>query len=260
MQKLDLSGKVSVITGAARGIGESTAEIFIQHGSDVAIIDIDKKRGKEISSKLKKKYKEECGFFNCDVCKYNEVKDTCQKILYKFGKVDNLICCAGYSSVATLDNMKIEEWEKSIAVNLNGTFYFIRSLVNSVLEEKRGNIIIIGSSTKINGSGGGVHYAASKAGLYGIVKGVSYELLTRGIRINIITPAVIDTPMLRKRYPNTEEVNKKLAAQIPLGRIGRPSDIANIALFLASDISEYICGQEIIADGGRILYRHPTGS
>ena len=101
-----------------------------------------------------------------------------------------------------------------------------------------------------------MHYAATKVGQYGIMKGLSYELLSKGIRTNIITPHIIDTPMLRKRYPDTPENNAKLALRVPLGRIGKSSDIANIALFLSSEEAEYICGAEIIADGGAIYYKH----
>ena len=125
-----------------------------------------------------------------------------------------------------------------------------------MLAQKKGNIIIIGSATVLTGSGGGIHYAATKVSQYGIMKGLSYELLSKGIRTNIITPHIIDTPMLRKRYPDTPEINTKLAKRVPLGRFGKPSDIANVALFLASEEAEYICGQEIIADGGAIYYRH----
>ena len=260
MDELNLSGKVSVITGATKGIGKAIAEAFAAHGSKVAIIGRDKKRGKEVSKLISVKHNTDCIFYSCDVGIHKEVKYTCQKILDKFKKADILVCNAGWTISAHINEMEIDVWNKAIAVNLNGAFYFIRYLIGPMLRQKKGNIIIIGSSTTLNGGGGGVHYAASKAGLIGLVKGLSYELLPKGIRANLITPALIDTPLLRKRYPNTEEVNKMLISQLPLGRIGKPSDIANIALFLASDMSEYIVGQEIIADGGRILYKHPTGS
>jgi 3-oxoacyl-[acyl-carrier protein] reductase len=123
-----------------------------------------------------------------------------------------------------------------------------------MLKQKGANIILIGSATSVTGSGGGLHYAASKVAQYGLLKGLSYELLSRGIRTNIITPHIIDTPMLRKRYPDTPEVNEMLAKRTPIGRIGLPSDIANIALFLASDKSGYICGADIVADGGALYY------
>jgi len=260
MSDLDLSGKVSVITGATKGIGKGIAETFARHGSKVALTGRNKERGKKVSSQIKAIYNTECIFYDCDVGEYKEVKGACKKILDDFGKVDVLVCNAGWTIRAPINKMKIEVWEKAVAVNLSGAFYFIHSLINSMLEQKKGSIVIIGSSATLNGGGGGVHYAASKAGLIGLVKGLSYELLPKGIRANLITPALIDTPMLRERYPDTKEVNKLLADQLPVGRIGRPEDIANIALFLASDMSKYIVGQEIIADGGRILYKHPAGS
>ncbi|MBU4292933.1 MAG: SDR family oxidoreductase, partial [Actinobacteria bacterium] len=218
MEELNLTGKVSVITGAVSGIGRAIAESFCAHGSDVAVVD--KKDGKEAANNMREKYKKECVYFKCDVSIYDEVKVACKRILDKFSKVDILVCNVGYSSTVSISDMEIEEWQKTLNINLNGAFYFIHSLINPMIEKKKGNIIIIGSSTTLTGSGGGVHYAASKSGLKGIVKGISYELLSKGIRTNVITPAVIDTEPLRARYPDTEEVNKMLAVQIPLGRIG----------------------------------------
>ncbi len=260
IDRLDLTDRVTIVTGGASGIGETTALTFAQHGSDTAIVDINDELGESLAEKTKEKYSRKCIYYNCDVANYEVVDSTCKKIIKEFGVVDNIVYCAGYGVRVPIVNMDIKHWNKALAVNLSGAFYFVKSLINHMLERKKGNIIIVGSSTTINGGGGGIHYAASKAGLIGIVKGLSYEVLTKGIRANLITPAVIDTPMLRKGYPDTDEVNKKLLAQIPLGRIGKPQDIANAALYLASDMSEYICGQEIIADGGRMLYRSPGES
>ena len=175
----------------------------------------------------------------------------------EFKRIDTLVYCAGYSSFSEFKNLSDSEWEKSMAINLYGAFYFIQESLNDMLKRKKGNIILIGSTTTINGSGGGSHYAVSKTGLLGLLKSITYELLTEGIRVNMVSPGVVDTKMLRIRYPDTPEVNKKIIGQIPLGRMGKPEDIANLVLFLASDMSEYICGQEIITDGGRIIYRRP---
>lgn len=257
VDELSLKSKVSVITGAASGIGRSIAETFAFHGSEIALVDINEDKGGKISANIKKTCNIDCMFYNCDVSKYENVNITCQKIIERFDKVDNLVCCAGYLNAMPANQISIDVWEKSISINLNGVFYFVRSLINPMLEKGRGNIIIIASSATINGSVS-IDYAAAKSALHGIAKNLSYELLPKGIRANIITPAVIDTPMLRVRYPDDEETNRKLNAQIPLGRIGKPKDIANTALFLASDMSEYICGQEIIADGGRLFYSHPS--
>lgn len=171
--------------------------------------------------------------------------------------MDNLVLAAGYNSKSGIEKLPIEEWEKSIDVNVNGMFYIVKCLIEQMLSQKKANIVIIGSATVYTGSGGGIHYSTSKVAQYGFLKGLSYELLSRGIRTNMITPHIIDTPMLRKRYPDTAEVNSMLAERTPIGRIGSPSDIANIALFLSSEESGYICGSEIVADGGAIYYLNP---
>ncbi len=260
MRKFDLSGKVAVITGATKGIGLGIARAFAENDAELALIGRNIRSGEKALSEIKSLTKKETRFYSCDVGEYEQVKETCDKILKEFGKVDILVCNAGWTTKAPLKDMDIEVWDKAIAVNLNGVFYFIRSLINSMLDNKYGNIIIIGSSATWNGAGGGLHYPATKAALIGIMRGLSYELLPQGIRSNIISPSLMDTPMLRDRYPDDEKTNKMLAAQVPIGRIGKPADIGNLALFLASDESSYIVGQEIMADGGRIFYKHPEGS
>lgn len=260
MEKFDLSGKTAVITGGTKGIGLGIAKALAKNGAGVSLVGRDLKSGKKALSEVENISNKKAAFYRCDVGEYEQVSRTCKLILKDFEKVDILVCNAGWTIKMPLERMDIEVWEKAIAINLNGVFYFIRSLINQMLENNYGNIIIVGSSVTWNGAGGGLHYPATKSALTGIVKGLSYELLPRGIRANIITPALIDTPMLRERYPDDDKTNKMLSAQVPLGRIGKPEDIGNLALFLASDESGYIAGQEIVADGGRILYKHPAGS
>ncbi len=255
MRGFDLAKRVSAITGAAGGIGRQIAYTFAEHGSDIAVIDINEKDGKKAASDIGKKHKVKALFIPCDITDYDKVNSSADAIIKEFKRVDNLIIAAGYGPAKTpIEELELSEWKKAIDINLNGTFYIIHALAGQMISQGKANIIIIGSATVLTGSGGGVHYAASKVAQYGIMKGLSYELLSKGIRTNIITPHIIDTPMLRKRYPDTPEVNKKLSARTPIGRIGTPQDIANIALFLASDESGYICGAEIIADGGGIHY------
>lgn len=245
-----------MITGGASGIGKAIAYAFAEHGSHIAIIDIDEKEGHLVVSGIEKNFKVNALFLSCDVSDFEQVRESVNKIISKFNRIDNIICAAGYGPKADIEDMDIEIWQKAVNINLNGTFYIIYSSIPQMLAQKKGNIIIIGSATILTGSGGGIHYASTKAGQYGIMKGLSYELLSRGIRTNIVTPHIIDTPLLRKRYPDTPEVNAKLAQRIPLGRFGKPLDIANITLFLASKGAEYICGAEIIADGGAVYYTH----
>lgn len=259
-KKFDLTGRTAVITGGTKGIGLGIARALAGGGAEAAIIGRDSESGEKALSGIRDISSKKSEFYSCDVGVYDQVKITCDSILEEFKKVDILVCNAGWTVKAPLEEMDISVWEKAVAVNLNGVFYFIRLLINQMLENEYGNIIIVGSSVTHNGAGGGLHYPATKAALSGIIKGLSYEFLGRGIRANLIAPALIDTPMLRNRYPDNEETNKMLKDQVPLGRIGTPEDMGDLALFLASDESEYIVGQEILADGGRIQYRHPRGS
>jgi len=256
---LDLGGKTSLITGGTSGIGYAIAEKFCIHNCRTIITgrNADKGRNaeKNINTLLKK---ETCSFLQCDAGVAADAKKTCEGVISEYGKIDILVLNAAMEITESINEIKIANWQKIIDVNVNGVFYFIRFLIDSMLENKKGNIIIIGSVVSYTGAGGGMHYATSKAALKGISARINYELLLKGIRANIISPGVIDTPMLRKKYPDTREVNKKIISGIPAGRIGLPDDVANLALFLASDMSEYICGQDILIDGGRLFYRRPS--
>jgi 3-oxoacyl-[acyl-carrier protein] reductase len=256
MKEFDLTKKVSLISGGTSGIGKEIAYNFAAHGSDIAIIGRNKEAGERIVKDIEIEYKVKAYFNPCDISDFYQVKESCKKIIKKYSKVDNIVLSAGYGSKKALEEMEIPEWERSVDININGPFYIVRCLISNMLAKGSGNIIIIGSATVLTGSGGGVHYSTTKVAQYGLMKGLSYEFLSRGIRTNIITPHIIDTPMLRKRYPDTPENNKMLASRVPIGRFGKPGDIANVALFLASDESSYICGTEIIADGGGVYYNH----
>lgn len=258
MIEYDFSGKVTVVTGGASGIGEAVSSSFAAAGSDIAIIDIDKKGGKELAEELSRKNNIKARFYYCDISDFDMVGIVAGNILYDLSRIDNLITAAGYNSKVDIRDLDIKEWERAVGVNLNGTFFLIKAFLDQMLKQKKANIIIIGSATNVTGSGGGLHYAATKMAQYGLVKGLSYELLPEGIRSNIITPHIIDTPMLRKRYPDTPEVNEKLNKRTPIGRIGKPQDIAAIAMFLASEESGYICGAEVLADGGGLYYLNPS--
>ena len=265
-KELDLTGKTSIVTGGTSGIGLAIAKSFCDHNCTTAIVARDKKRGKESESTLNRHYadikkaagKDICTFYQCDVGIAAQAEKTCKTILRDFGGVDILVINAATEFEESINEIKVENWQRVFDVNVNGAFYFVRYLIDSMLTRGKGNIIIIGSVVSHTGAGGGMHYAASKTALIGIVNRINYEMLSRGIRANMISPGVIDTPLLRKKYPDRPEVNKKIIDSIPFGRIGLPSDIADLALFLASDMSEYICGQDILVDGGRLLYRKPV--
>lgn len=258
MEDLNLKDKTCLITGGTSGIGLEIARLFAWEGADVVITGRDKKKGQkaedEINSVCKRRA---CYFYKCDSGIMEETKRFSQELLSKFKKIDILVLNAAMEFTEPIAEIKIENWDRVFDVNVKGVFYFIRFLIGPMIADNYGNIILIGSVVSNTGAGGGMHYSASKAALKGICARINYELLSKGIRSNIISPGIIDTPMLRKKYPDEPQMNDILNAQVPFGRIGRPSDIANLALFLASDMSEYICGQDIIIDGGRMLFRRP---
>ena len=257
MKQINLKDKISLIVGAAGDIGSGIVKVLAEAGSKIIAVDIDKVSGDNLSRLIREKFNTDIFFYECNVRMRPEVKKVMKEIYEKFKNIDVLVYCAGYSSFAEFTDLTDDQWDMAMEINLKGAFYFIQEAMPFMIKRKKGNIILIASAATINGSGGGSHYAVSKIGLLGLMKSITYELLPKGIRINAVSPGVVDTKMLRLRYPDTAEVNKKIIEGIPLGRMGTPEDIGNVVVFLASDISEYICGQEIIVDGGRVIYRRP---
>ena len=264
--ELDLKGRVSVITGGTAGIGLAIAKSFFTHDSSVIITGRDKEKGEaalEQIISLKTGYREisaqkqQAVFMQCDSGNHDEVKAACENIIKKFGKADILVLNAAMEHAEAINEVEPKTWQRMVDVNISGAFYFVRYLTSKMMEQGYGNIIMLSSVAKITGAGAGVHYPTTKAALSGLMARINYELLSKGIRSNMISPGMADTPMLRKKYPDTEEINKKLIEQVPAGWIAKPEEIANLALFLASDMSSYICGQDILIDGGRLYYRRP---
>ena len=231
MKQINLKDKISLIVGAAGDIGSGIVKVLAEAGSKIIAVDIDKVSGDNLSRLVMEKFNTDIFFYECNVRKRPEVKKVMKEIYEKFKNIDVLVYCAGYSSFAEFTDLTDDQWDMAMEINLKGAFYFIQEAMPFMIKRKKGNIILIASAATINGSGGGSHYAVS--------------------------PGVVDTKMLRLRYPDTPKVNKKIIEGIPFGRMGTPEDIGNVVVFLASDISEYICGQEIIVDGGRVIYRKP---
>jgi 3-oxoacyl-[acyl-carrier protein] reductase len=268
MEELDLKNKVAVITGGTAGIGFAIAEIFYKHNCNTVIIGRDIKKGNNAVEEIINR-DGETGFFahseatcratfiKCDVGLRADIKSACEKILNDFKRVDILVLNAGMEFTETIAEVDPEHWQRMLDVNISGAFYFLKYIADSMIQNKTGNVIILSSVAATTGAGGGIHYPVTKAALKGLMARINYELLPKGIRANIISPGMVDTPMLRRKYPDNDEVNAKLCEQVPMARIGTPGDIANLALFLASDLSTYICGQDILIDGGRLYYRRP---
>ncbi|MBL1229926.1 SDR family oxidoreductase [Enterococcus sp. BWB1-3] len=243
-----MQGKVAVVTGAAKGIGKAIAKRFAEEGANTVIVDFDAEAGKQTAQKFSIDYADSL-FVQADVSSAEDMMKVRNKVVSVFGRVDILIVNAGISYRHTVDDISIEEWQQVLRINLDGSFYTIKAFYKD-FQTNQGKIVFITSGSAITGTGGGVHYASSKAGQHGLMRGISKELGPKGVNVNAVAPRVVQTDILDILYPD-ELSRKELIKKIPISRIGQPEDIANAAFFLAGPESSYIHGQIILADGGR---------
>ena len=245
-----LEGKTAIVTGAARGIGEGIALKFAEHGANIAftyISDSSAERAKALEDKLismgvkAKAYQSNAG--NFAACE-SFVTD----VLKEFGTVDICVNNAGISKDNLLLRMNEEQWNSVMQVNLNSVFYMTKQVIRPMMKARNGSIINMSSVIGEMGNAGQSSYAASKAGVIGFTKSVAKELGSRNIRCNAIAPGFVETDMTS--YLQDGEGADKYKAGIPLGRFGTTEDMANVALFLASDMGSYVTGQVISACGG----------
>lgn len=245
-----LENKVAIVTGAARGIGEGIAIKFAEHGANVAftyVSDSSSEKAKALEEKLlalgvkAKAYQSNAGEFPACEKLVNDV-------MAEFGTIDILVNNAGISKDNLLMRMTSEQWESVIQTNLNSVFYMTKQVIRPMMKARSGSIINMSSVIGEMGNAGQGSYAASKAGVIGFTKSVAKELGSRNIRCNAIAPGFIETDMTS--YLKEGEAADKYRAGIPLGRFGTAEDIANVSLFLASDMGNYITGQVISVCGG----------
>jgi len=245
VQKL-LENRVAVVTGAGRGIGEAIARRLAGEGAAIAACDVMLENVQQVATSLGKSGTK-ASAYAVNVTDSKQVKEVCDKIVADFGRVDILVNNAGITRDGLLLRMSDEDWDAVLGVNLKGAFLFTRSLCRTMLQQRSGVIVNIASIVGMTGNAGQANYSASKAGLIGFTKTIAKELASRGIRSNAVAPGFIQTPMTDKL---SEEARKALTDYIALKRLGLPEDVANVVLFLASDLSGYVTGQVIAVDGG----------
>ncbi|RFU67754.1 3-oxoacyl-ACP reductase FabG [Peribacillus saganii] len=244
-----LKDKVAVITGGANGIGFAAARVFLKEGAVVAIADFNDKSGVESVNRLKKEgYQAE--FFQVNVADRNSVDSMVEAVLERFGKIDILINNAGITRDSMLTKMSTEDFQSVIDVNLTGVFHCTQAVVPAMVKQGYGKIISTSSVSGVYGNIGQTNYAASKAGVIGMTKTWAKELGRKGINVNAVAPGFIATSMVES-VP--EKVIEQLKAMIPLHRLGKPEDIANAYLYLASDEASYVNGTVIHVDGGIMM-------
>jgi len=241
-----LKDRVAIITGGARGIGKTIALKYAEEGANIAIFDLLRDEGdktiKEIEDKGRKAI-----FYPVDITNFEKVKETVKDVEKKFNKIDILVNNAGITRDMLLLRMEEDDFDTVIKVNLKGTFVCTKAVIKVMMKKRYGRIINMSSVVGIMGNAGQVNYAASKAGIIGLTKSVAKEVGKRNITVNAIAPGFIETPMTEKL---SDEVKKAYFNAIPLARFGKTEDVANLALFLASDEASYITGQVIQVDGG----------
>lgn len=242
-----LEGKTALITGAARGIGRSIALRLAGEGADIAFTDLAyddaaKAVEKEVTNKGVK-----AKAYASDASKLDQTQEVVEQIIAEFGKIDILVNNAGITKDTLLMRMTEDQWDAVITVNLKSVFNFTKCVQMYMLKQRSGSIINMSSVVGVSGNAGQSNYSASKAGIIGFTKSVAREVGSRNIRCNAIAPGFIMTEMTEKL---PEDVRKEWINQIPLKRGGTPDDVANVTLFLASDLSSYVSGQVISVCGG----------
>ena len=239
-----LEGKTALITGAARGIGKSIALKFASEGANIAFTDLNVNEETEAEiAALGVKAKS----YASNAADFAETEEVVNKVKEEFGSIDILVNNAGITKDGLMLRMTEQQWDAVIAVNLKSAFNFIHACVPIMMRQRSGSIINMASVVGVHGNAGQANYAASKAGLIALAKSIAQEMGPRGIRANAIAPGFIDTAMTQAL---PEDIRKEWTNKIPLRRCGTVEDIANVATFLASDMSSYVSGQVIQVDGG----------
>jgi NAD(P)-dependent dehydrogenase (short-subunit alcohol dehydrogenase family) len=247
-----LTDKVCIITGAAsqRGIGRATARLFSQHGGRVVIVDLDEAQARAAAADLGEGH---LGFA-CNVTDRQSCQAAAERVIGEYGRVDVLVNNAGITQPLKIMDIQAENYDAVLDVNLRGTLYMSQAVIPQMREQRSGSIVCMSSVSAQRGGGifGGPHYSAAKGGVLGLAKAMARELGPDSVRVNSITPGLIQTDITGGKL--TDELKVEIASGIPLGRLGVADDVANACLFLASDLSSYITGAVIDVNGGMLIH------
>ena len=244
--KIDLTGRVAVVTGSTRGIGRSIADVLAECGARVAVVGRDLTRATEVAETLG----HGAAGFACDVSHPAQAGALIDQVEGSMGSVDILVNNAGVTRDNLLLRLKDEDWNTVLDANLRGAFATMRAAARGMMKRRWGRIINISSVVGLTGNRGQANYAASKAGLIGLTKSVAKEFASRNILANVIAPGFIETDMTAAMTPEARET---MSRQIPLERLGTSRDVAHAVAFLASEHAAYITGHVLVVDGGLVM-------
>ncbi|MCB1113219.1 MAG: 3-oxoacyl-[acyl-carrier-protein] reductase [Chlamydiia bacterium] len=242
-----LKDKVAIVSGGTSGIGKAIALKFGEQGAKVAVLGTHAERGKQVCSEIGAN----SAFYKLDVSNYEDVQSTLKEISDHFGPVDILVNNAGITRDQLLIRMSEEDWDQVMAVNLKSCYNLSHGCMRPMIRNRSGKIINISSVVGLTGNPGQTNYCASKAAMIGFTKSLAKEVAARNIHVNCIAPGFIETPMTLEMTEAQKEIT---LSHIPFGKMGKPDDIANAALFLASSLSDYITGTVLPVDGGMVMY------
>ncbi|NLC44493.1 MAG: 3-oxoacyl-[acyl-carrier-protein] reductase [Clostridiales bacterium] len=244
---MKLAGKFALVTGASRGIGKACALKLAELGADVAVnYSSSKVKAEEVVSLIREMGRQAVAI-KADISKQEEAEALIEETIKSLGGLDILVNNAGVARDSLLIRMKEEDWTKVLDTNLSSVFFTTKSASKYMMKKRRGRIINISSVVGVSGNAGQANYAASKAGIIGFSKSVAKELAPRNILVNVIAPGFIETDMTDAL---TEQQKEGILSVVPLKKYGKPDDVANLAVFLASEESKYLTGQVINVDGG----------
>ena len=242
-----LEGKTALITGAARGIGKAIALKFASEGANIAFTDLVIDENGEAARAEIEALGVTCKAYASNAADFAQTEEVVKQVKEDFGSIDVLVNNAGITKDGLMLRMTEQQWDAVIGVNLKSAFNFIHAIVPVMMRQRGGSIINMASVVGVHGNAGQANYAASKAGMIALAKSIAQEMGPKGIRANAIAPGFIETAMTAALPDNVRE---EWCKKIPLRRGGRPEDVADVALFLASDLSSYVSGQVIQIDGG----------
>ena len=258
MLTIDLSGRRALVTGGARGIGAAIVRVLAECGASVAFTHRGSDRGNQAATQLV----DELTAAGNEVFRFvaaGEDAEAMRRVMADATEamdgLDILVPNVGANEPALIDDLDLANWQRTLEINLTASYIAIKSALPRLLEADRGDIVLISSSAVVDGGGGSAAYSAAKAGLEGMMCALMRELPARGIHINTVRPCVVDTDLLRARYDD-EDKRAQLATQVPLGRLSKPEDVAYLVAYLCCELGEFICGQCILVDGGRTMWRN----
>jgi 3-oxoacyl-[acyl-carrier protein] reductase len=246
---MKLKGRVALVTGAGRGIGKEIALTLAREGASVVVLGRSETVNETVNEIRKMKGKAMAVI--ADVSNFKQMQDVANIVIKKFGRIDILVNNAGIFRSSPIAQMKEEDWDEMMAVDLKGVFNCTRAVLPGMIKQKYGKIVNISSiAGTALGFSGSTHYSAAKAGIIGFSEALAMEVAQYGINVNSVAPGTIETDMLKEAMG---EAAKDFAKQVPIGRLGKPKDVAETVLFLVSDEASYITGQLIVVDGGLVI-------